>query len=200
LQRLQVGFGTDWQSAAKVRHILAARSWCEPVEVLRLFKIDQAGLIEPAWFGRIRLPADYEIFDWTQLTPPERGLIEQRQRQQNWYPASLSPFQDPRRLEPLNSLGLRYRGQVVGWQITHRLAPDLIRYSALFVSPELQRLGRGISLFVNALQRQFAAGIPKALFQILTENVRAVRFVERHLVTCITAQDGYLLSFKEIDQ
>jgi hypothetical protein len=32
----------------------------------------------------------------------------------------LGPFVEEERIELLNSLGLRYKGEVVGWHITHR--------------------------------------------------------------------------------
>ncbi|NET42698.1 hypothetical protein [Okeania sp. SIO2B3] len=46
------------------------------------------------------------------------------------YPTSLSPFGNTP-AEPLNSLGLRYETQLVGWMVTHRVATDAIRYSTM---------------------------------------------------------------------
>lgn len=85
-------------------------------------------------------PSGYEEFHWTKLTDQERRDILSQQHN-NYFDSAISPFKDETILEPMNSLGLHYQGRVVGWMITHRLTPDLIRYSTLYVDPSLKHHG-----------------------------------------------------------
>ena len=70
-----------------------------------------------------KLPLGYEIFPWGELTSKERTILEKSL----WYPDILSPFTEEDIIEPINSLGLRYNHQVVGWMITHRISENTIR-------------------------------------------------------------------------
>jgi hypothetical protein len=56
-------------------------------------------------------------------------------------------------MEPVNSLGLRFDGQIVEWIITHRIAPGTTRYTALFVHKELQKT-RALALLPLAILRK----------------------------------------------
>lgn len=59
--------------------------------------------------------------------------------------------------EPLNSIGIRIAdGPVVGWQITHRIRFDTIRYSALFVRNNLARYRLMRPLLKESIRRQLS--------------------------------------------
>jgi GNAT superfamily N-acetyltransferase len=128
------------------------------------------------------LPASYTIFPWVELTPEDREHIQKQQAISPWYPEIISPFQDEEIIEPVNSLGLLYQGQVVGWMITHRVAADTIRYTKLFVKQELQSIGRAIPLLVTAIKwhlHKIAAN--KAVFTVIVDNTSMVKFVNNRL-------------------
>lgn len=197
VDKLELTFRSDWGCAGAVRQILRAKGWSEPAEITRLFKIEQAGFTVPDWFHRLRLPPAYSVFPWGGLRAPQRLAIIGRKEESDWYPSVLSPFQLPQQIEPCCSLGLSYYGEVVGWVIAHRIRPDLVQYTSLFVSAELQPLGRAIPLAVEALKRQFAAGIPKAMFQVLADNHRFLRFIEQRLATHMAGQVGQYRARKE---
>ncbi len=128
------------------------------------------------------LPASYTIFYWIELTPEDREYIQRQQSISPWYPEILSPFDDEKIIEHINSLGLRYHGQVVGWMITHRVAIDTIRYTKLFVKKELQTLGRAIPLLVNAIQLQLEKSeANKAVFTVLYDNQKMINLVNKRL-------------------
>ncbi len=128
------------------------------------------------------LPASYTIFPWVELTPENREYIQKQQDILPWYPEILSPFDDEEILEPVNSLGLRYQGQVVGWMITHRVAIGTIRYTKFFVKKELQSVGRAIPLLVTAIQLQLEKSeANKAVFTVLHDNSRMVKFINKRL-------------------
>ena len=98
------------------------------------------------------------------------------------YPEILSPWSDEEIIEPLNSLGLRYEDQVVGWMITHRVAENTIRYTKMFVRKDLQSLGRAISLLAKAIKLQLETREDsKAVFTVFADNTEMIRFVNKRL-------------------
>lgn len=129
------------------------------------------------------LPKGYYIFPWQELTEQEKESIKTQQKLCAWYPEILSPWTEPERIELLNSLGLRYQDQVVGWMITHRVAVDTIRYTKLFVREDLQRLGRAIPLLAKAIQLQLATMVDsKVVFTVVADNTPMVKFIHKRFV------------------
>lgn len=174
INSLTLSFRWDTSFRQKITKTLHQLGWQTPKKELMLYKFSPELFLQMAW----------------------NQHILNRQQQSNWYPAGLSPHFDKPDFEPANSIGLRWHGQVVGWMITYRVHADVIEYSSLFVSPELQRLGRGIHLIVEAIKRQHKLGITRAIFQVQAENIAMLSFVERRMAGTITAQTGRWFSKK----
>jgi N-acetylglutamate synthase-like GNAT family acetyltransferase len=195
---LVLTFRSDLAYTKIVRKILENHAWSSPQMRLKLYKVTRKSFREPAWFSRIKLPKDYSIFPWRDLSIDDRrGLIE-RQNQTGWYPNALTPFQEESKIEWSNSLGLRHKGDITGWLITHRVAADVIQYSALFVSPENKPLSIGLPLIVEAVRRQCDTKIDRAIFQVRSENRRFLEFIEHRLSDVLESSAERLLSKKEI--
>ncbi|MBG1259741.1 GNAT family N-acetyltransferase [Nostoc commune] len=129
------------------------------------------------------LPPGYSIFPWIELTQQEKESIQTQQVKSAWYPQILSPWTETEMIEPLNSLGLRYENQVIGWMITHRIALDTIRYTKLFVREDLQPLGRAIPLLAKAIRLQLETKEDsKAVFTVLANNTPMVKFIYKRFV------------------
>jgi GNAT superfamily N-acetyltransferase len=152
-------------------------------------KISQA-----PWLHKYPLPAALTVFPWSEVTAEERQQI----LQQGGYPESLSPFGNDPRIEPLNSLGLRYNGEVVGWMICHRVAPDTIRYSVLYVWERFQKLGRGISLMAEAIKRQIASPVGYYNFAVSAEHPQMLQFVKRRLAPYLSGLSESRQSLKQL--
>lgn len=103
------------------------------------------------------LPPSCEIFLWKDLPITEKEFIRNRQKQTPWYPEILSPFSNETKIEYLNSLGLRYRGEIAGWVITHRISQKTIRYSTSFVREDLQQYGFTAPLLIEAIKIHMAS-------------------------------------------
>lgn len=157
--------------------ILQKQNWQKPETEFVLVKTSAAKLQSAPWVYKYRLPEQFTVFPWTQLTESEKVRILQRKK----YPEALSPFSDDPRLEPLNSVGLRYQGEVMGWAIAHRVAPDTIRYSSMFVEEPFQKLGRGFALLTEAVRRQLDADIPYLTAAIARDNIGMLHCVDRYL-------------------
>ncbi len=128
-----------------------------------------------------RLPAGYQIFPWAELTVAERADLEQRM-QGDALMRRFTPFLEDDKLEPLNSLGLRYENRIMGWVITHRIATDTIRYTQMYVEPASQPLNRSTLLLAKAIQLQVEQ-LPhtKGTFRVDMDNTPMVKFVHRRL-------------------
>lgn len=169
--------------------------WESPNKALMLYKFSAEKFMQLAWIPKIRLPRQYQIFSWSDLTNTEKQQIITRHQQRNWYPLDQAPIFDSANMEPANSLGLSFQNKIVGWIITHRVHDDIIEYSSLFVSPEL-RFSRGYPLIVEAIRRQYELGIGRGIFQVQTQNRAMISFVEKRVKPCITYQTARIISKK----
>ncbi|MGB5631614.1 MAG: GNAT family N-acetyltransferase, partial [Waterburya sp.] len=57
-----------------------------------------------------------------------------------------------------------------------------IYYNCMFVRRDLQKLGRGIYLFINAIRLQAKAEIPKGIWRVNFNNSSMLRFVKKHMI------------------
>ena len=174
--KLCLSYRTSDLTAQALEPLLQQQSWQAPQTdfVLTHAHIDQ--LKQAPWLHKYPLPESFTVFPWGELTEEERSRLLTHKT----YPDSLTPFDTDPRLEPSNSLGLRYKGEVIGWCINHRVASDSIRYSTLFVEERFQRLGRGFSLLAEAVKRQIEQGIPYASAAVASNNPLMMRCMERH--------------------
>ena len=144
---------------------------------------------------RYALPKKFTIFPWVELTAQERTKIKQRENGLN-YPDELYPFQE-NRIEAISSVGLRYRGEVVGWSIVQRVMPNCVIYKSLFVKPEFRSIALGVHLLAASINRQITdEKVTEAMFIVLKENTPMVRFVNRRLALYLTAINSFWKSSK----
>lgn len=145
-------------------------------------KIKEARIIKHVDRLSAKLPEDYTIFPWHTLTEAEIQSIT-NQLETDSYARRFSPFTEEKRIENLNSLGLRYKDKVVGWMINHRTAPDTIRYTQMYVNPDSQPLSRSILFLAKAIdiQCKTTPEVPNATFRVETDNTPMVNFVHRRL-------------------
>jgi GNAT superfamily N-acetyltransferase len=146
------------------------------------------------------LPAKYTTFPWVELTKQERELMQKQQAVSHWYPEEFSPWIEEEKLEPLNSLGLRYQDQVIGWMVTHKIAVDTIRYNRLFVTENLEGLGLGGILIAQAIKLQLEnMENSKAVFVVNTTNTPMVKFLHKRLAPYLDSLRQSWECFKILD-
>ncbi|MEA5448212.1 GNAT family N-acetyltransferase [Leptolyngbya sp. CCNP1308] len=187
-QQLEIRYLSSPQSPALER-ILVQQQWFAPqaTALVCYASTDRVRQAPPPhlvdYLGRWldRLPAHYQFFLWTELTPAERTDLEQRM-QGDGLMQRFNPFLDADRLEPLNSLGLHCDNRIIGWVITYRIAADTIRYTQMYVDPASQPLSRSTLLLAKAIQLQVEQ-LPhtKGTFRVDIDNTPMVRFVHRRL-------------------
>lgn len=169
--------------------LLASCDWIAPTAKLLMSKGYCKEVLKAPWIDALRTgPADFEIFEWTQLTAPERSQLEDCVAQ-GLIPVELSPFTEVQDIEPAISIGMRHKGEVVAWMILTRspLLVDAVCYRSLFVKPHLRMMhGLGPLLLVQAMQRHAASALaetrPVGVFGMaLDSSTKMVNFFRKRL-------------------
>ncbi|MBN1139475.1 MAG: GNAT family N-acetyltransferase [Anaerolineae bacterium] len=187
-------------------HILIKRGWQPPrATYLRCAVIGKTAvdaLMAAPWIQRPPpLPAGAELFLWHDLSADERGSLEGQQAAEH-YEHGIEPVIGERPCEPLNSVGLRYGGEVIGWMLTVRTAPGCILYDRLFVDERFRHTGLGIALLVEAIKRQYAQDghLPHVggVWRTHVENQPMVQFFTHRLKPYLSSLVEMSTSHKEL--
>lgn len=135
--------------------LLQKRKWSPPS--LFMFRIDfDPPTFNTPWMNKeYPLPEGCTLFPWAELTAQEREIIKYQEMQCRFH-YSVSPFGDECYQQPVNSLGLRYNNEVIGWMITHTYPenPGTVRYSCLYIDSAHQFKGLSIRLLQEAIRIQ----------------------------------------------
>lgn len=172
---------TNRPNTAAVEALLRKAGWSDGERRMLFCESDFATIAKAPWMAQRDFPPDYEPFFWRTLTLPERQDLLDRQAREPWYPENLTPFWMEDTIEPVSSLGLRYRGEIAGWCISHRVNHDTIRYARLFVRRELQGMARAIPLLARSIYCHEGTEVDKAIFDVASHNAIMLRFVERRM-------------------
>ncbi len=189
VQHLSLSYRRDSGSQLQITKSLYHLDWQDIEKKLWLTKFSVDRFVQMAWCKKMKpLPAEYEIFLWDRLTEQDKQYIKARQKKENWYPKELPPVFDQNMFDHETSVGLRLNGDVVGWMMTNRINDRIVEYNSLFVSPTLQRLGRGMHLIVDAITRQQALGLEFGIFQVLSDNQAMCGFIEKRMKSTVISQ------------
>lgn len=167
---LEGAYRTSWRNRRAIEALLCTRGWSRPATRMVLARGETGFARRLLRSPGPALPPDAEIFAWEDLSPAEHEAILERQGDDPWYPEILTPFQDAPRLEPTISVGLRFRGEVAGWMICHRVAFDTLQYSAFYLREDLRGGGLGFALLREAVRRRIAD--PDLRWAILAVDAR----------------------------
>lgn len=139
----------------------------------------------PKWFLKERpLPPGFSFFPWKEVSAIELMKLQRMQEQFTVHPF-ISPTDEEESMQPINSIGLRYKNKLIGWMVTHTLPyePDQIRYSAFYVSPEYLNRGVAVPLLQHSLRLQQRSPIQWGylLLNFGYTDKRWLRFVEARI-------------------
>jgi GNAT superfamily N-acetyltransferase len=171
--------------------LFAKSGWSAPEALLLSCTSDVDTLSSAPWMQICQFPPEYEVLPWVDVTEAEKAAMLDSQRKNPWFPELLSPFDDKRPKEPITSLALRYRGEIVGWSTVEVIGGDTLRGAKQFVRKDLQATGRSIMLVMHSLQRVPLTGLKKLIFDVPLEYPRMIRFVSRRF-------KPYLLSIRTL--
>lgn len=137
------------------------------------------------WYREARLPSDSVIFPWVELSRDELDALKRSQGGAPWIPEILAPWNCGEHVDPISSVGLRRHGKVVGWVLTHRVRPNIVRFTACFVRADLQRRGGMFPLLVASLERLMGSGVI-CTFVTTSQFPEMVAFTHRRLGPFVT--------------
>jgi GNAT superfamily N-acetyltransferase len=186
---VQAVYMTGSSSVEPLERVWAKRAWDTPAtrSVTVRFTPEQAAGMP--WFGRVRLPAsDFQIFPWAELTREDKREIATSQQASSWIPTELEPWRhDHQGFDSVSSVGLRFRGHVVGWVINHRLAPNLVRFTCSYMREDLSRRARILPLYTSSVRRLLDDGGVRMCSMITPMGFGPmVEFVRDHIAAWAT--------------
>ena len=191
-KEIDLSYMTGNQGNLALERVLQKCHWTEPEPKMIACKgrIADNGVQMPWVTKHNYFHGSYSLFPWREITKEEKKAIEQ---QRQYIPEDLFPLRYEEDMEPLNSLGLRYQGEVVGWLISHRIAPDTIRYTCNFIRQDLQKIGRNLGLMAEAIKLQFEAKIPYIIWTTPIHHRAMVEFTKKRI-------SPYLIYLREIKE
>ncbi len=169
-----------------IERILAKRGWTPPGLRMYVLRSNLASIDRAPWMRRHRLGPDLEVFPWRELTAAEYQALLRRQATHPVSP-EVFPFNFSPHFEPHTSLGVRHRGEVVGWVVNHRYDERTVRFTASYMRDELQKLGGLIAVYADSINRCRPVGITDAIWTVPVEFPRMVAFARRGLFPYATS-------------
>ena len=147
-----------------------------------------------------KLPSSFETFPWVNVTPQDREALERSQAEEHWIPQGLWPFDYPD-LEPANSLGVRYKGELVGWVLTQPREPDALCYCCSYMRPDLQRRGRLVAAYAEAVKRQIElTDKPIGIWIVPYHHESMAAFVLRRMRPYLISLAEFRESWKQLNE
>lgn len=183
LPRMRVVVEEDENSGPLLK-TLAREGWEDPISIACVGRVQGAPFVEAPWYRDWPLPEGFQLGLWSELSPEQKEEVRKK-GEAGWFPRPLSPFRNLGILEPTNSVVLLQGNQVVGWQVCHRIRKDTIRYSALFMDPELETQFLGIAVLVEAMRRH--VDMPRelrperAVFLVYSYSKKMTRLMRRRM-------------------
>ncbi len=199
---VELAYVTGHSTTPQLEKILQTEAWSVPRPQMLICqttmeKVQHAPWLQKRW-RKDYLSDRYTLFPWREITAADRQKLQQTQATQPWIPPDLVPFDYEEKFEPINSLGLRYQGEVVGWLITHRTKSDTIRYTCGYTHPVLQRLAPMVAVYAHAAHLQLQAGVPQLSWTVPYIHTGQVNFIIRHLQSYATFFGESLGVFKQL--
>ena len=174
----------DARSAGQIHRFLAADGWEDPKPIMTVHRggkrlLEQASRSASNWRPR----SGFEIEPWSRLTGEELVHIEALRHERD-ITSGLHP--EGERMLPVfdqTSVVLRQRGEIAGWMLHHLFGTETLRYSSLWLRPDLIGRGFGIFLAVESARRHLAIveRMPKLFFCVAENNDAMARFIARRL-------------------
>ncbi|MDE0890342.1 MAG: GNAT family N-acetyltransferase [Phycisphaerales bacterium] len=174
----------DAPSAGLVERLLADSGWSDPVSTAMVHHCGRRILAHVDQNNRAaRLPAGFAFDSWANLSSDERARVDELRETQE-IPFGLHPNgESTLPVSPKTTTVLRHEGDIVGWMIHHELTPEMLRYSSLWLRPDLVGGGLGISVAIESARRHLALAdqIPRLFFMVMEDNHAMHRFIARRL-------------------
>jgi GNAT superfamily N-acetyltransferase len=197
--RVEATYSSSALAACAFESILRRRGWSSP-ELRMLIGRADARMLQAPWVRQSLSRAELSFFNWSELSAAERSALLLQAGETDHGAIGGLPLSDPEIFEPINSIGVRDGNRVVGWLLTHRVAPATIRYTHLYLHAGSRAFGQSLRLLGEGIRRQAAAlgEDSQAIFGVWAHNARMVRFVQHRLKPYLVSLAETRGSFKNL--
>jgi GNAT superfamily N-acetyltransferase len=196
--RVEATYSSSAPAVCAVESLLRRRGWSPP-EVRMLIGTANAGMLQAPWMQRSPPDGGLSLFRWSDLSAGEREALLVDARRMGEEAFGGLPLADSESFEPINSIGLRDGHRVVGWLLTHRIAPATIRYTHLYLESRHRAFGQAFRLLSEGIRRQAAVlgEESQAIFGVWARNHRMVRLIRHRLGPYLASLAETRGSFKQ---
>ncbi|MEW8626777.1 MAG: GNAT family N-acetyltransferase [Candidatus Thiodiazotropha sp.] len=160
-------------------HIFRKQGWKEQQPLVHRFKVAAKTVQNLGWGRYRRKPSGFKVIPWQSVSSVQYAELRERWRHDEQFQREFLSFNGENGIESSVSLGLCQADKVVGWVIAHRIRPDLIEYSTLFVEPGCRASGATVLLLGESFLRLAGTQVVNVIFQVKVENDLMLRFVRK---------------------
>lgn len=187
----------DAPSASSIGSLIEACGWSSPEEKSTVHRggrrvLEHLDRTSRAW----RPPEGFRLESWSDLSDTEiESLGALRGRHE--IPIGLHPEGESMlAVSASTSVVLRRGEEIVGWMLNHLIGCETLRYSSLWLRPDLIGRGFGISITIESSRRHLAVvdRLPRLIFHVSRDNGAMQRFVQRRLEPGIERSSRLLVS------
>ncbi|MBS4169245.1 GNAT family N-acetyltransferase [Parachlamydia sp. AcF125] len=179
---------------------LLAKGWNQSIHSAQFFLFHSA-LFDPPWLKHSVEPLvePFRKVFWKDVPHADLSALRELE-EQGAYPSYVSPFNQIENIEPINSLVLYWKQEIVGWLLTHRVASGMIRYHAFFIQPQFQHQGFSVKLLCDSIRLQIQSTVPYAVVEINTQisDPTWVQFAKKRLAPYAQALGFMRQSWKRL--
>ena len=149
-----------------LERILQRRNWTPPELRMSILKGTLEEFQSTPWYGRYR-STGLEFFPWAELDEGALEALKESQSATGWIAADLCPWEYKTvDLDVASSIGIRYKGEIVGWILNHRLSEGVIRFTCSFVRQDLARKAKFVPALSESIRRARNAGYTRFMFAV----------------------------------
>ena len=187
----------DAPSSSLIETLLARDGWKTPEPKSNIHRASRPGF---EFLDRTSRPwrrsSRFELESWSGMKPDDLRIVDAL-RESHDIPLGLHPSGETLlEISADTSLLLRDRGSIAGWFLHHHLGHDIIRYSSLWVRPDLIGRGVGLALAIEGVRRHLAVveRRPRGLFVVSLKNEAMHRFITRRIAPGLDRSSALLHS------
>jgi len=179
-QRVTTVYMTGPKEIEYFESLLRHRLWSPPETRMLVLRGPIELAKQTSWYKKYDHLAGYEFFRWSEISEAELAGLKASHLASPWIAPDLQPWTyDMQSMEPNSSIGIRYKGQIVGWVINHRLNDETVRFTCSFIRRDLARRARILPAYSESIRRASEAGYTRMMFTVPVQHPEMMQFAER---------------------
>jgi GNAT superfamily N-acetyltransferase len=174
----------DAPGASTVAALLAGAGWSTPVPTSTMHRAGRRLLDQVDRSNRpCRYPVGFRADDWSSLSMDDQRRIAVLGSEHRIPRAIRSDTEAMLAVSEGTSVVLRQGSDIVGWMLHHQLGSETLRYSSLWLRPDLIGRGLWVTIAIDSGRRHLGVAdrFPRLIFMVERGNDDMDRFIARRL-------------------